>query len=467
MRLRRTKKLAFILTVLLGVIWIGCVASSRQRSILDSHPEFIRVYTQAEIADLTGKFKADPSSHSQAYGELILRQMYLKSPGFAWEFVQLPELGDGINAAEARAMKAIYDLIEPIDIPPALFEPKLGLDGHMQRFIFEWTGDTGQKKEWRFSIGKQGSFKEDYVLEMKTIGFEDGEDKIEFKDNTVTGSSFVNNSDTDGLTVRFNNLGERPLYFSFNDHPLYLSPERVLCRPRVYDERNQLEGKLTVRNALQTQLSPQQIAVRDLVMAGWGDQKYSAPLQAMLWGFMSGYYLEGDNPFEMCLNALALVKPIWGDMTGERWENFETVVARLNLPELVDYYERIVFKYKADEKGSDTSQHPKITFQRKTGDCEDNAIFAAYCLEKAGYKVKLLAIHMQQQGGHVVAAFQEKDKFYILDNSKAPNVTNIKGPFDTKLNEKSDYLDVRRMIAEEAKIKAEEIIILEWAVYIE
>ena len=67
---------------------------------------------------------------------------------------------------------------------------------------------------------------------------------------------------------------------------------------------------------------------------------------------------------------------------GYRWKDFDTVVERLNAPELVDYYinDNITYKY---AKGSTNS--PEYVFSKRLGDCDDLAGFGDRPLSKAGY----------------------------------------------------------------------------------
>jgi len=60
------------------------------------------------------------------------------------------------------------------------------------------------------------------------------------------------------------------------------------------------------------------MVLRDIVLAGKGDYKYSALLQALLWGYTDAHFEKGDNPF----NDYKGLLEFWGDMKGPRWIDF-------------------------------------------------------------------------------------------------------------------------------------------------
>lgn len=162
-------------------------------------------------------------------------------------------------------------------------------------------------------------------------------------------------------------------------------------------------------------------ALKDMVLAGKGDHNFSAPLQALLWGYMDGRFGEGNNPLEDYKGIEEFMNLAWGNMRGPRWADFEEVTSRLNLPELINFYEAQAFRYIPDPKKDDNAQHPKKTFERKGGDCEDFAIFASYCLKKAGYKTKVLGSFWGGSGrtkGHTVAIYEKNEKFYISGDTR-------------------------------------------------
>lgn len=57
-------------------------------------------------------------------------------------------------------------------------------------------------------------------------------------------------------------------------------------------------------------------------------------------------------------------------------------------------------------------------FMKNVGYCYDFADFAAYCLEKAGYKTSVVAVHPSQPRLHVVCQFEVGGKSYCIDNGR-------------------------------------------------
>jgi len=100
-----------------------------------------------------------------------------------------------------------------------------------------------------------------------------------------------------------------------------------------------------------------------------------------------------------------------------KWEDFKTVVERLNSPELINYYERMNFSYVPYGQRQITADH---VFRYKKGCCQDFTAFSVYCLKKAGYNAKAITV-ISPSGGHrnhVVCEYKDKDgQEYILDNS--------------------------------------------------
>jgi len=165
-----------------------------------------------------------------------------------------------------------------------------------------------------------------------------------------------------------------------------------------------------------------------MVLAGEGDNKISADLQALLWGYMDDSFKKGDNPLKDYKGSLEFVKPIWGEMEGERWKNFEDVTLRLNLPELIDYYTKEKFTYRLYFDGHGTA---KEAFRKKVGiNCDRYEKFIRYCLMKSGYKAKRRDV-VSKLGGpdnwHVITEFIKKNKKYIIDNGTF-SPTGIIGP---------------------------------------
>ena len=106
-----------------------------------------------------------------------------------------------------------------------------------------------------------------------------------------------------------------------------------------------------------------------------------------------------------------------------RWDDFNTVVERLNSPELIDYYERRRFKYHyARGYGEDYSDVVYV-FKYNKGHCAQITAFTKYVLQKAGYKAyKLIIYHpayaSPRGNHHRVCLFKVNGRKYIMDNGR-------------------------------------------------
>jgi len=109
----------------------------------------------------------------------------------------------------------------------------------------------------------------------------------------------------------------------------------------------------------------------------------------------------------------------------KRWGNFGAVVDRLNAPKLLHYYDK---KNISDEDYLGDWKTNKSVFESGRGNCVDVSQFNEFCLSKAGYKTYLIDVDTDY-GWHVIAAFKDKGKIYILD--KMGSFHYFKGPFNS------------------------------------
>ena len=103
-------KMCLILRMLLIVTALafaaGCATATKQPSLYDTQPDLLtKQYTLGEIKAIEQNFNANPLQYSQQLGNLLLWQMHQKSPQFALEFAQTPELNDGINEKNISELK--------------------------------------------------------------------------------------------------------------------------------------------------------------------------------------------------------------------------------------------------------------------------------------------------------------------------------------------------------------------------
>ena len=240
--------------------------------------------------------------------------MHQKSPQFALEFAQTPELNDGINPQEARAMMSIYNLIKDLNIPKDLFEEKGQYEHDMHKIIMEWRGNSDKKSDWSGWFMNLSSTYIDpgRVYNAQPIGFEQGEDEIDYaklkQRGDIIWNSTANDKDTDGMIVTFEYPIHKEILLHINGQLLRFTLSDLLSKNKLMfaekDGLDGLEGKLIIRNAYKTDLTPELLALKEMVLAGKGDNEFSAPLQALLWGYMDGKFKEGDNPFETYKSAL-------------------------------------------------------------------------------------------------------------------------------------------------------------------
>ena len=115
----------------------------------------------------------------------------------------------------------------------------------------------------------------------------------------------------------------------------------------------------------------------------------------------------------------------------ERWGDFDTVVDRLNAPELIDYYEKDNFTYDYYTSGRNHTPEssPKLIFKNKFGNCDAYSTFTTHCLKKAGYNASVEFL-MTKGGYHFTSLFKSENKSYILDNAYfLYQSSGLKGPF--------------------------------------
>lgn len=407
---------------------LGCVIGPRITNYYANNPDLLnRRYSSQQISEIKKNFESEPAKYSQEFGDYVLVEMHRKSPGFALEFAQIPELNDGINPQEARAMMQIYNLLEKYKIPNDLFkENDLGED--VNKLLVEWTGNGSGKTEWSFKIGGNEYNRIDKVIDYKAIGFEQGEDKIDFKEGRLTGTSVTSHEDTDGVIFTIAWPKNELLELSFNGNPILFTPLEILLNQKVNNFDSSFYGKVTVKSPYQRE--PELMAIRDVVLEGKGDHRFSAPLQALLWGYMEGTFNEKSNPFENYKGCLEFVKPIWRAMDTERWDNYDEVTSRLNNPELLDYYinKKIVYSMMTGP-----TRPAYVVFTYKTGDCDDLANFGNVSLKKAGYSTFGRRVFTAGPDGHIGLAIKTDDGLYHLVVNFTPRGNSMSGPYKTIL----------------------------------
>ena len=146
-------------------------------------------------------------------------------------------------------------------------------------------------------------------------------------------------------------------------------------------------------------------------------RRYSSPLEAIFWTLAKDDYDRNKQILQLPLEEL--LDKAWDFSDRSKWEDYETVTDRLNAPELVNYYQRIILVYESKKGRNESSVgDTRGLFVNKVGNCYDHADFAAYCLEKAGYKTSTVGVHPSRPSLHVVCRFEADGKSYFIDNGR-------------------------------------------------
>lgn len=106
-----------------------------------------------------------------------------------------------------------------------------------------------------------------------------------------------------------------------------------------------------------------------------------------------------------------------------RWKNFETVVDRLNAPELIDFYGKkfIEYDYYLGSKKSN-----KEVFISKAANCSDHSEFNTFVLNRSGYRANIVYVFLDEVG-HVITRYRDNGKIYIMDSTRL----GLLGPFNS------------------------------------
>ena len=118
-------------------------------------------------------------------------------------------------------------------------------------------------------------------------------------------------------------------------------------------------------------------------------------------------------------------KGINKNLKNQRWNNYNTVIERLNSPELVDYYVRYEIEY---ELYFGNKRLKKDVFKSGRGNCQDISYFVTYCLRKSGYKSTTMLVDSENWGHcrHVVSFYEVNGSYFVIDGSKDDGIL---GPF--------------------------------------
>ena len=149
-----------------------------------------------------------------------------------------------------------------------------------------------------------------------------------------------------------------------------------------------------------------------------GARAYCSPLEATLW-----LYIEDPAGAREILSDYSLEKLLtvsWRKCTGDRWDEWEEIRARLSAPVLCAYYTKTALRYIAERNdGKNYLQSPYETILMRGGDCEDFAALIVEALEYGGWYARLFTVDIywhekKEIKPHTVACFRDGGQWYFI-----------------------------------------------------
>jgi len=399
---------------------ISCVTPKKLPSVFDTNPDLLnKQFTQSEIARIQNNFKTDPAQYSQDYGDLILWQMYQKSPEVSEVFAQVQELEDGINEQEANAIEKIFYQIKDMEFPIDFFKKESVIAGErIYRIKMEWNGNKNSDSDFSgnfLQIPGYSSF--GTIIDVKPIGFETS-DKIDYEALKTRGEliwkSKVNKSDTDGMIVTFKFPYYNEMRFGINDRTLAFDNYRLLTKSEIFFSWiHNLEGDLKIKKIVQSNLSPEFQMIKDIVTAEEG----KAIAQSLLWYNMDSRKDFGENPLPRYPGALEFITKVWKFMERERWDDFYRVANRLITPELASHWRDRKIGFGRRRIGY--TQRAITTFEDRIGVCSDHAELMSeiFRINKSGYQTCKKCIP-----DHVYLIIEKDGLFWRFDTRNSPSI---------------------------------------------
>ena len=417
-----------ILLIVVALAFAGC-AATKQPSLYDAQPDLLtKQYTPDEIAAVKQNFDANPLQYSQELGNLMLWKINAKNNTFGRQLAELPDLNDGIDISDVKVLKTIDEYTEDVNFPPD-FASNAKLEKRDLSEVLKEVSDYHVLVKW-------SSEQENYSHGIITII--DHNNNLTLKEvnpkSFEEGDSIVNinapfNAKTSNAMIRINSLTSKDdedyieLKFSAsNNHSLQVGSHG---RYDLGDESKIVYLSSTSENA--KKYSKVEILV-DLTLDGLkhDEYRYSPSLEAFYWFIKDGKF-NPESFNEIYKGSFDFTKMVWGDMEGERWDEFDEVTSRLNLPELLDYYEQQNLSY---QYYIGPLKSPKSVFKSRIANCVDNSYFVVHCLGKAGYKVGTIRVKSGSLEGHRISYYKDKGKIFIIDNGTiVPQ--GIMGPFNS------------------------------------
>ena len=176
-------------------------------------------------------------------------------------------------------------------------------------------------------------------------------------------------------------------------------------------------------------------------------RKYNAPLQGLFWLVLDGKSDEVSNLI-VDYSLSKLLERAWKfEAQQEKWKDFNTVIYRLNAPELVHFYINKNFTY---AKGPHESEYD--TFHRKIAQCITSARFGEYALKRAGYKTFIRSVDFPGEpccSDHTGSGVIMEDGSYLVVVDFGPYGNRTGGPYkdiselDWQLSHGNEIIDRR------------------------
>jgi len=154
-------------------------------------------------------------------------------------------------------------------------------------------------------------------------------------------------------------------------------------------------------------------AVQELYLKNKNDKEYLQRLIARNYKYL---------PEIFTYKSRRIIKKVKSENKDIRWNDFDTVVERLNAPELIDFYSRRLFRW-VDYRTIPTTPprwtvSPQFVFKHKKGNCVAITDFIIHCLRRGGYRAHELQVPDIRYGYHSLCVFEKNGKKYLIDNGR-------------------------------------------------
>jgi len=171
---------------------------------------------------------------------------------------------------------------------------------------------------------------------------------------------------------------------------------------------------------------------------------YCAPLEALVWLYIEDPAGVREILSDYSLNTLLTVS--WRDCTGDRWDEWEEIRARLSAPDLCAFYTSAALHYIGERNdGKNYLQSPYETLLMRGGDCEDFAALIVEALEYGGWYARLFTVDILRDvkklpESHTVAAYRDNGTWYFIQGYDGKYLSGgIHGPF-TQANDMAGFI---------------------------